>query len=84
MIAAKLAACIIENFADIYIMEAALRSIEKRHDLDEPEVIAAIATVADVAVAQARLVSRPPTVLAAGLRAALARAGLRPPAELFW
>ncbi|HEY5937368.1 MAG TPA: DUF4132 domain-containing protein [Kofleriaceae bacterium] len=80
-LAAKLDRCVIENFADIYLLDAALKTIENKHDLDKPDVIAAIATCADVASAQARLTARPPAALAKGLTAALER-GLRPTSEL--
>lgn len=80
-LSAKLDDCIIENFADIYEMEGELARIAKKHDLASPEVIAAIATVADVGAAQARLTAQPPDALARGLEAALARP-LRPPAKL--
>ena len=72
-LAAKLDEAIIENFADLYILEDALKAIEKRNDLDHPEVIAAIATCADVASAQQRLIARPPAALVKGLTAALER-----------
>jgi len=81
-IAAKLDGHIIENFADIYTMEDELAKLERTQDLDDPEVIAAIATCADVAAAQARLTARPPAALAKGLTAALARPKLRATAVL--
>lgn len=81
-LAAKLDDCIIENFADIYVLDDELDGIAKKHDLDDPNVIAAIATVADVAAAQERLIERPPNKLAAGLQAALARGSLRDTAAL--
>ncbi len=79
---AELDDCIIENFADIYELEDALEKIERKHDLDDPDVIAAIATCADVAAAQQRLTSRAPGVLAKGLTAALAHGKLRATSEL--
>jgi hypothetical protein len=80
-LAKRLDDCIIENFADIYEMEAELERIAKKHDLAEPDVIAAIATVADVGAAQARLTAQPAKALVKGLKAALAKP-LRPPAKL--
>jgi hypothetical protein len=80
-LAARLAACIVENFADLFVMEDELKRIEKAHDLDAPEVIAALATCADMAPIQRRLAMRPPAALVAGLELALRRK-LRPPAEL--
>lgn len=71
-LAAKLDDHIIENFADIYTLDEELAKIESKHDLDDPEVIAAIATCADIASAQARLVARSPSALVEGLQLALA------------
>lgn len=83
---AKLAAAlddhIIENFADIYTLEDELAKLERKHDLEARDVIAAIATCADVASAQQRLIARTPKALAAGLARALERGGLRVSAEL--
>jgi Domain of unknown function (DUF4132) len=70
-LAAKLDAHIIENFADIYTLEEELAKIEKKHDLDDPDVIAALATCADIASAQSRLVTRAPAALVEGLERAL-------------
>lgn len=81
-LATELDDCIIENFADIYELEDALKRIEKKHALDDERVIAAIATCADVAAAQERLVGRPPRALADGLTKALHQRKLRPTAEL--
>jgi Domain of unknown function (DUF4132) len=71
-LAAKLDEHIIENFADIYTLEEELAKIAMKHDLDDPAVIAAIATCADVASAQARLVTRAPAALVEGIPRALA------------
>ncbi len=81
-IAKRLDDNIIENFADIYLIEEELVEIEGEHDLDDPAVIAGIATCADIAAAQQRLIARPPAALAAGLEAALERGKLRPTARL--
>lgn len=45
-LAAQLDDNIIENFADIYLVEDALKKIERKHALDDPEVIAGLATCA--------------------------------------
>jgi Domain of unknown function (DUF4132) len=68
---AKLDDHIIENFADIYTLEDELVKIENKHDLDDPDVIAALATCADVASVQVRLVARAPTALVEGIALAL-------------
>ena len=80
-LAAELDDCIIENFADIYVLEQELAKLEREHDLDAPAVIAAIATCADVASAQQRLIARDPAALAIGLGVAL-DGTLRPSARL--
>ncbi len=72
---------IIENFADLYVMEETLAKIEKREDLDNPEVIAALATCADCPPVQKRLGNLPAAALRTGLGLALA-GPLRPPAAL--
>lgn len=74
-------ACIIENFADIFVLELALKRIEKKYDLANPEVIAGLATLADVGAVQSRLIAQPAAALVKGLRAALVQP-LRPPAKL--
>jgi hypothetical protein len=81
-IAKRLDDNIIENFADIYLIEEELVAIEGAFDLDDPAVIAGIATCADIASAQQRLIARPPAALATGLEAALERGKLRPTARL--
>lgn len=81
-LAAQLDDKIIENFADIYLVEEALKKIEKKHALDHPDVIAGLATCADIASVQQRLIARPPAALAKGLAATLRRGSLRPSAEL--
>lgn len=73
--------CIIENFADLYVLENELKSIERKFDVSLPEVIAAIATCADVAAAQKRLTAQAPKALLQGLPLALS-ASLRPSARL--
>ena len=72
-----------DDFADIYLVEALLvGKIERKHDLDDPDVIAALGTCADVRSVAQRLVARPPAALVAGLTATLARKGVRPSAAL--
>ncbi len=73
--------CIIENFADQIELETALARIEKREDLANPAVIAALATCADCAPVQKRLGNLPAAALREGLGIALAGT-LRPPAAL--
>jgi len=80
-LAKKLDNCIIENFADQIEMETELVRIEKREDLANPAVIAALATCADCAPVQKRLGNLPAAALHAGLGVALA-GRLRPPAAL--
>ncbi|CAN5591974.1 hypothetical protein BH11MYX1_BH11MYX1_19150 [soil metagenome] len=80
-LAKALDACIIENFADQFEMELELARIEKREDLDNPAVIAALATCADCAPVQKRLGNLPAAALHEGLGIALAGT-LRSPAAL--
>lgn len=80
-LATKLDECILENFADQYEMERELAQIEKRDGLDNPHVIAALATCADCGPVQKRLGIQPAAALHEGLGIALA-GKLRPPAAL--
>src|SRR5260221_13931454 len=63
-------------------MEQTLRGIEAKHDLDAADVIAAIATCADIPCAQQRLIARPPKPLVAGLELCLEHCKLRRSVEL--
>ncbi|MCX5748348.1 MAG: hypothetical protein NT062_38335, partial [Proteobacteria bacterium] len=80
-LAKRLDDLILDDFADIYCVEDVLEDIAAKHDLDAPEVVAALGTCADVRSVAQRLVARPPAALVAGLTAT-AKLELRPSAAL--
>lgn len=77
-----LADCIYEGYTDLFVLEDALKGVEQKHDLDDPEVIAALAVYADLAPVQRRLTGRAPAVLVKGLAPVLHDDSVRAPAKV--